>query len=45
MELIESIDGVEAMLLNDQGEITYSSGFVAAYEPELMGNAGYVEKG
>ena len=45
MELIQSIDGVEAMLLNDQGEITYSSGFVAAYEPELMGNAGYVEKG
>ena len=42
LELVESMEGVEAMMLNDRGEIVYSSGF-DQYSPKILVK-NYVEK-
>lgn len=44
LALVDALDGVEAMLLNDKGEISYSRGFFQ-YSPKLSEGTGYVEKG
>ena len=45
MELVDSMDGVEAVFVTKDKEILYSKGFLEKYTLQIQEDTGYVEKG